>query len=460
MNNALLNSFSSKQILLVDDEEMVTKSLSQTLSIEKYESISLNSAQAALPLIEKSWNGIIISDINMPEMDGIEFLQAIHTIDKEIPVIILTAFGNVPNVVNAMQQGAYDFLEKPFSTEQLIDTVTRAIEKRRLTIENRILREQVESHSRPGPTILGDHPKMIELRSLLNTIKNANTDILVHGETGTGKELVARYLHQTSNRKEGRFVAINCGAIAQSLMDSELFGHEAGSFTGAEKQRIGKIEYANGGTLFLDEIESMPMEVQINLLRVLEERKLTRVGSNKEIDFDIRIIAATKENLKEKAEKGEFRLDLYYRLNVLEVNIPPLRERSEDILMLFDHFVWIAANRFKTREIKPLTANQKQRLLSRQYSGNVRELRNMAESYVLIGAKSIFGKNEDDDSDNEERLTLHTQMNTYEAMIIRKSLLDNQGKLNLVRDELGLARKTLYEKMRKYDLQKEDFKNK
>ncbi len=455
MNDMTLDD---KQILLVDDEEIITQSLSQTLSLENYHSISLNSAQQALPLIDKSWNGVIISDINMPEMDGLEFLNAIREIDKDIPVIMLTAFGNIPNVVNAMQSGAYDFIEKPFATDQLLETVNRAIEKRKLTLENRELRQQVETQSKPGPGILGKHPKMVELRSTLNKIKNANTDILVHGETGTGKELVARYLHQTSNRSDNRFVAINCGAIAKSLMESELFGHEAGAFTGANKQRIGKIEYASGGTLFLDEIESMSMEMQINLLRVLEERKLTRLGSNKEIEFDIRIIAATKEDLKEKADKGEFRLDLYYRLNVIKVHIPPLRDRAEDILQLFDHFVWIAANRFRTGEIKHLTANQKQNLLSRKYTGNVRELRNIAESFVLLGAKSVFGEDDNDETE-DTATTLNAQMNTFEAMIIRKSLLDNHGKLKKVQDELGLARKTLYEKMKKYKLHKEDFKD-
>lgn len=452
-------TLAGKQILLVDDEEIVTKSLSQALSLESYESLSLNSAESALPLIDESWDGVVISDINMPDMNGLEFLSAIQEVDKDIPVIMLTAFGSVPNVVHAMQAGAYDFIEKPFATDQLIDTVSRAIEKRKLTLENRELRQQVETQSRPGPGILGNHPKMVELRSLLNTIKNANTDILVRGETGTGKELVARYLHQTSDRSDGRFVAINCGAISPSLLESELFGHEAGAFTGANKQRIGKIEYANGGTLFLDEIESMSMEAQINLLRVLEERKLARVGSNIEIDFDIRIVAATKEDLKTQADKGEFRLDLYYRLNVIKVHIPPLRERAEDILQLFDHFTWLAANRFRTGEIQHLTANQKQNLLSRQYPGNVRELRNLAESFVLLGAKSIFGGQEDSDKVEDSPMDLNAQVNTFEAMIIRKSLLDNQGKLNKVQIELGLARRTLYEKMKKYNLYKEDYKD-
>lgn len=452
-----------KKVLLIDDEKIVTDALSQSLMLEGYTATSVDSAEQALPLLDANWRGVVVTDINMPGMDGLTFLQRVQDIDSDIPVIVLTAFGNVANVVTAMQDGAYDFLEKPFATDHLLDTVGRALEKRALTIENRRLRQEVEDQSKPGPRILGNHPKMQELRGLLNQVKDAKTDILVHGETGTGKELVARYLHQSSNRSQGRFVAINCGAIAKSLMESELFGHEAGSFTGADKKRIGKIEYANGGTLFLDEIESMPMEVQINLLRVLEERKLSRLGSNDEIDLDLRIIAATKEDLKAKSDKGEFRLDLYYRLNVVEIHIPALRERSEDIFLLFDHFVWIASSRFAADNVPALTAHQQQQLLSRDFPGNVRELRNLAESFVLLGATRAFGQEPTQEgevtTENSVAMTLAEQMNTYEAMIIRKSLLDHHGRLKWVQKELGLARKTLYEKMKKYDLQKESFKD-
>lgn len=449
---------STHRVLIVDDEKIVTDSLQQTLSIEGYETLSANSGADALALLQRDWPGIVITDINMPEMDGFALLERVRSIDEQIPVIVLTAFGEVPNVVSAMQAGAYDFLEKPFSTEHLIDTARRALEKRSLCLENRKLREEIANQPKPGPRILGNHSKMVELRSLLNKVKDANTDILVHGETGTGKELVARYLHQYSNRAEQPFVAINCGAIAQSLMESELFGHEAGAFTGAEKKRIGKIEYANGGTLFLDEIESMPMEVQINLLRVLEERKLTRLGSNQEINLDIRIIAATKEDLKAKADAGDFRLDLYYRLNIVEVHIPALRERQDDIIMLFEHFVWAAASRFATEE-PHLASHHKQILLSREYPGNVRELRNLAECFVLLGAERAFGADHSAAADESSGMTLNEQMNTYEGMILRNALLENHGRLKDVQKQLGLARKTLYEKMKKHNLDKNSFKD-
>lgn len=449
------------QVLLVDDEKIVTDSLTQSLQLEGFDVHSKSSAESGLKLVNSNWRGAIVTDLNMPGMDGLGFLKHIQEIDADIPVIVLTAFGNIPNVVAAMQSGAYDFLEKPFSTEYLIDTVKRALEKRRLTMENRRLLEEVISQSVPGPRILGNHAKMVELRYLLNRVKDAHTDILIHGETGTGKELVAQYLHYASNRRDGHFVPINCGAIARTLMESELFGHEVGAFTGADKKRIGKIEYANNGTLFLDEIESMPMDVQINLLRVLEERKLSRLGSNEEIDLDIRIVAATKENLLEKAEKGEFRLDLYYRLNIVEIEIPPLRERKEDILLLFDHFIWIAQTRFSSEDTPKLTVHQKEQLLSREFPGNVRELRNLAESFVLLGPERVFGNSLSgvDEELDGVTMTLVEQINSYESAIIRRALLSHHGRLKAVQNELGLARKTLYEKMKKHDLQKESFKN-
>lgn len=444
------------EILIVDDDESVLKALCQTLELEGAKVLQAKNGKEALKYINPQWKGVVVTDINMPEMDGLTLLRKAQAIDNDLPVIMLTGYGDISVAVGAMREGAYDFLEKPFSTEQLIETILRAEDKRSLTLENRALRIAVAEHSHPGPRIIGNHPKMKQLRSLLNEIKDTPTDVIIKGETGCGKELLARYLHAHSARGKNHFVAINCGAIPESLIESELFGHEAGAFTGAGKQRMGKFEYANGGTLFLDEIESMPMSLQIKMLRVLEERKVEPIGGNRVIPLDIRILAATKEDLKDLSNTDAFRQDLYYRLNVVEVDIPPLRERREDIPLLFEHFIWAAANRYGS-EVPGLSASQRQALLNHDWPGNVRELRNLAECYVLIGPERAFSRILCPDIDNAN-ITLAEQLNQHEEVLVREALSRHHGILKYVQDELGLGRKTLYEKMKKYNIEKQNFK--
>lgn len=445
-------------VLIVDDEESVCRALAQTLEIEGCDVLQASNGRDALCHIEYSWPGIVITDINMPGIDGLELMREIHAIDQDLPVTLLTGHGDISVAVEAMRNGAYDFLEKPFSTDHLLETVQRAREKRRLTLENRELRQEVEAQSRPGPRIIGNHPEMKKLRGTLDHIKNTPADVLIHGETGCGKELVARYLHTHSQRGDQAFVAINCGAIPESLIESELFGHHAGAFTGAGKKRVGKFQHANGGTLFLDEIESMPMVLQIKMLRVLEERKVEPLGGNEQIPLDVRVMAATKKDLKELSEQGEFRLDLYYRLNVLQVNIPPLRERREDIPLLFEHFVWVASNRYGS-EVQPVNAARRQALLAHDWPGNVRELRNLAECYVLLGGERAFEQLLGGAGDDAGRISLAEQVALYEETLLREVLTRHQGRLKDVQEELILGRKTLYEKMKKYGLDKQAFKH-
>tara|TARA_R110000868_G_scaffold52742_1_gene166164 strand:+ start:9492 stop:10847 length:1356 start_codon:yes stop_codon:yes gene_type:complete len=444
------------EVLVVDDEEGVRKALAQTLEIEGFAVITAANGQEALAQVSGDWSGVVITDINMPVMDGMELMRAIRLIDADMPVILLTGHGDVSIAVDAMRQGAYDFLEKPFSTDHLLETVQRAHEKRLLTLENRQLRQEVEVQSRPGPRIIGHHPDMKKLRDTLNHIKDTPADVLINGDTGCGKELVARYLHSHSKRSDKAFVAINCGAIPENLIESELFGHEAGAFTGAGKKRIGKFQYANGGTLLLDEIESMPMVLQIKMLRVLEERKVEPLGGNQQIDLNVRVVAATKVDLKAMSDRGAFRLDLYYRLNMVQVHIPPLRDRREDVPVLFEHFVWAAANRYGS-EVNALSAGQRQQLLAHDWPGNVRELRNLAECFVLLGGERAF------DSLLKSggaagRISLAEQVSRYEEMLLREVLARHQGRLKEAQEEMGLGRKTLYEKMKKFDLDKEMFK--
>lgn len=445
------------EVLVVDDEIGIRKALTQTLEIEGIPTLTAANGQEALAQVQSGWAGVIVTDINMPVMDGMELIRHVRAIDPDLPVIMLTGHGDVSIAVEAMRSGAYDFLEKPFATDVLLETVQRAQEKRLLTLENRQLREEVEMHERPGPRIIGSHGDMKKLRDTLQHIKDTPADVLIHGDTGCGKELVARYLHSHSKRGDKAFVAINCGAIPETLIESELFGHEAGAFTGAGKKRVGKFLYANGGTLFLDEIESMPMVLQIKMLRVLEERKVEPLGGNEQIPLDIRVVAATKVDLKELSDRGEFRLDLYYRLNVVQVHIPPLRNRREDVPVLFEHFVWVAANRYGS-EVLPVTVAQRQQLLSHDWPGNVRELRNLAECFVLLGGDRAFESMQHGNGEAASRITLADQVGRYEEMLLRETLTRHQGRLKDTQEELGLGRKTLYEKMKKFGLDKQTFK--
>lgn len=444
-------------ILLVDDEKAVRDATAQSLLLAGCEVETFSNAPAALLKVTPEFEGVIISDIRMPDMDGLEFLERVLKIDRDLPVILISGHADVATAVAAIRQGAYDLLEKPFSNTQLLDVIKRATEKRRLTLENRALKEALENQTRPGPRIIGQTPSIMQLRKMITRIANVNADVLIWGETGTGKELVARSLHEQSKRRDHNYVAINCAAIPASLLDSELFGHEAGAFTGAKGKRIGKFEHANGGTLFLDEIEGMPLSTQAPLLRVLQERKIERLGSNHLIPLDIRVVAATKVDLKDAAERAEFRKDLYYRLNVVTLEVPPLRARREDIPLLFQHFVLVAAARCET-EVPPLNSKALHVLLGHDWPGNIRELRNIAERYVLLGETFHFDlavlMNSDEKFDG---LSLAQQVACFEKTLIEQALNRHKGNTREVMDSLDLPRKTLTDKMKKYGLERGQF---
>lgn len=446
-------------IILVDDEQMIRDAMSQTLMLAGYEVKTFAQAKQALPLIDSNFSGIIITDIRMPDIDGLQFMEQIFKIDKDLPVILISGHADVATAVSAIREGAYDLIEKPFSNTELLDTIKRALEKRRLTLENRELKETLADQERLGPRIIGKHPSIINLRRMISKLAKVDADILIMGETGSGKELVARSLHEQSQRRDHNYVAINCGAIPEQLLDSELFGHESGAFTGAKNRRIGKFEHANHGTLFLDEIESMPMATQAPMLRALQERKIERLGSNKLIPLDLRVVAASKVDLKSAAEREEFRLDLYYRLNVVALDIPPLRARPDDIPRLFQHFVLIAAAHSET-EVPPLNSKALHALLQHDWPGNIRELRNIAERYVLIGDNynfdlaALMQTNE-----QPEGLSLAQQVAHFEKSLIEQSLLRNKGNIKDVMEHLVIPRKTLADKMKKYQLEKHEFRN-
>ncbi|TQI76858.1 two-component system C4-dicarboxylate transport response regulator DctD [Bosea sp. AK1] len=442
---------SAPTIVLVDDDAEVLEAWRLTLELEGFAVTAKRSGDAALAELGRDASVVLVSDVRMPGRDGFGLLSAVTAVDAEIPVVLITGHADVPMAVKAIREGAWDFVEKPADPVRLIETIRRASEYRRLIIENRSLRAGANREDPWSTRLVGHSPTMAKLRSRLALLADADTDVLLFGETGTGKEVAARALHDLGNRRAGRFVAVNCGAIPETMIESELFGHEAGAFTGARERRIGKIEHASGGTLFLDEIESMPVAAQVRLLRALQERRIERLGSNKEVAVDIRIVAATKSDLAALAKAGGFREDLVYRLNVVTLRLPPLRDRREDIPLLFQHFLALAAARVG-RSAPPLGRDLLQRLTRQDWPGNVRELRNAAER-SLLGMDEDF---EDEDagasaSDGAER-TLEELVAIAEAEAIGAALKRHGGRIGVTASALGITRKTLYLKMRRYGL--------
>jgi two-component system, NtrC family, C4-dicarboxylate transport response regulator DctD len=449
-------------VMIIDDEPHLRITAGQTLELAGYAPEPHASAEEALSCLAPDFPGVVVSDIRMPGMDGMALLREVRLRDPDLPVILITGHGDISTAVEAMREGAWDFLEKPFATERLVEVVRRGVEKRRLSLENRALKAELEAQqSALGPRLVGRTPAIHRLASMVQRISQVEADVLLFGETGAGKDLVARAIHERSRRASRPFVAINCGAVPESTIESELFGHEKGAFTGAVERRIGKFEYADGGTVFLDEIESMPLSLQVKLLRVLQERSVERLGSNLAVPLDIRVIAATKVDLKAAAEAGQFREDLYYRLNVVTLPIPPLRERREDIPLLFQHFAVVAANR-SGLEAPLLDAAGISALLAHDWPGNVRELRNLAERYVLLGAAFDYRLEallEGAESEAGE-LPLPQQVELFEKSLIDQALARHRGRVTEVSEQLGLPRKTLYDKLRKYGLRAEDYRQK
>jgi two-component system C4-dicarboxylate transport response regulator DctD len=444
-------------VYFIDDELDLRLANEQTLELAGFNVALLEKAEDALVQLGEQVSGVVVSDIRLPGMNGLDLLQELQKVDAGLPVILITGHGDISMAVDAMQKGAYDFIEKPFSSERLVDTIKRALEKRSLTLENRDLKFELNEQDMLGPRLIGKTAIMKSLRRSINQLADTAADILLMGETGTGKELAARSLHEKSSRRDRKFVAINCGALPENLIESELFGHEKGAFTGAETLRIGKFEYADQGTVFLDEIESMPMPAQVRLLRVLQERRLERLGSNEGIDLDIRIISASKLDLKRAAERGEFREDLFYRLNVVTLELPPLRERREDISLLFQHFLLVAAARYG-KEAPTIPGRLLQDLMSYNWPGNVRELRNAAERFVLLGDDDCLRLDDRGSNSPYLPMSLPEQVEAFERALIEQALSESSGVIKQTMGLLGLPRKTLYDKMQKYGLDKGRFK--
>ena len=435
------------KVLIVEDDPDVALGCEQALQLEGIAAECAGSAEAARRRVGRDFPGVVVSDIRLPGLDGMAFLRELLALDPQLPVVMITGHGDVTMAVQAMKDGAYDFIQKPFAPEYLVDVVRRALEKRRLVMEVRTLRHQLEQRDQLEGRLIGRGPGMEKVRALVSGLADSAADVLIHGETGTGKELVARCLHEASARRKGNFVAINCGGLPETLFDSEIFGHEAGAYTGAAKRRIGKIEHASGGTLFLDEIETMPVAMQIKLLRVLQERTLERLGSNTSIPIDCRVVAATKCDLLALSAQGGFRNDLYYRLSVATIKLPPLRERREDIPLLFEHFLLQAAARHN-RPVPDTPAGRVQQLMGYPWPGNVRELRNVADRCVLgiEGGSPPFGEARPDGPQ-----PLAETVEAFERALIADALR-RHGSLARAAEALAVAKTTLHDKVRKYGL--------
>lgn len=445
------NTFDGLQVLLVEDDAVVRKGARQSLELAGLAVTACASAEEALPLLVPEFAGVLVSDIRLPGIDGLQLLDRAVAQDASLPVILVTGHGDVSMAVGAMRRGAYDFIEKPFSADLLVEVCRRALDKRRLVLENLALRRQLEQRVGIEARVVGRSAAMAKVRQLVLNLAPKSADVIILGETGTGKELIARCLHDFSERREHPFVAINCGALPESIFESELFGHEEGAFTGAQRQRIGKIEYANGGTLFLDEIESMPLALQVKLLRVLQERQVERLGSNKLISVNFRVIAAAKDDLSVLAEQGRFRPDLYYRLNVASLTLPALRNRREDIPLLFEYFVLQAAVRYG--QPAPLVSAQLlASLMAQRWSGNVRELHNVADRFVLgllDDSLSPAGCRE---------ASLAEQVDAFEISIIEEALRRHNGNVIDAAGSLNIPKKTLYDKLKRFDISTEQFR--
>lgn len=446
-------------VLLVDDDPMIRNATKKWLQMAGLEVMCSESAEDALQHLHDDFPGILLTDVKMPGMSGLQLMQAAHERIPDLPVILVTGHGDIDMAIQAMRDGAYDFIEKPFVPERLTETLLRACEKRRLMIENLQLQSNLAARSGLDGKLIGISPAIQRLKRELLTAAEMDTNVIIYGETGSGKELVAQCLHDFSPRKHKRFVPINCGAIPEHLIESELFGHEAGAFTGAAKRRVGKFEHADGGTLFLDEIESTPAHLQIKILRALQEGQIERLGANQSIDINIRVIAASKADLK---EDENFRQDLYYRLNVSQLFIPPLRERAEDVPLLFMHYVNQAANE-RDRDSRQLSYQDEKILKSHQWPGNVRELKNIAIRFALDSRVSladlISGQPnlmQSDDIDLKP-LPLAIQVAAFEEEIIKRALQRHQGNIKAVMDELDLPRRTLNQKMMRYGLNRSDY---
>jgi two-component system C4-dicarboxylate transport response regulator DctD len=440
------------RILFVDDETQLRESAREWLSLSGFSVEAAADARSALRLLRDGEFEALVTDIRMPGADGMALMRAARDTHPSLPVILLTGHGDVALAVDAMRGGAHDFLEKPYDADHLVAVIDRAVAARRLDAEVERLRARQGAQAALEDRLIGNAPAILELRRRLAQLAEIDVDILISGETGTGKEVAARALHDFGKRRTRPFVALNCAAIPESVFESELFGHEKGAFTGAGQRRIGRIEHADGGTVFLDEVDSMPLALQAKLLRVIQERVVEPLGSNRQMPVDVRFIASTKLDLKAESNAGRFRSDLYFRLATVETDIPPLSARRDDIPLLFRHFAREAAGRHDLPDRIPEAALLAE-LAAADWAGNVRELRAAAERYAL-GLPTPDRSGIGDMAANCARLP--ERLAAYEASLIRAALEEHGGNAQAASEALGVPRRTLSEKIARYGLKSTD----
>jgi DNA-binding NtrC family response regulator len=375
------------RILVIDDERSIRNTLKDVLEYEKYEVDLAEDGPAGLELFSQHQYDSVLCDIKMAKMDGIEVLQKLQEISTDVPVIMISGHGNIDTAVDSIRKGAFDFLEKPLDLNRLLITIRNALERGSLINQTKVLKKQVSKKYE----IVGTSPAIIIVKEMIDRVAPTEARVLITGSNGTGKELVAHQIHEKSNRSRGPFVEVNCAAIPSELIESELFGHEKGSFTSAIKQRIGKFEQATGGTIFLDEVGDMSLAAQAKVLRALQESKITRVGSDKDIAVDVRVIAATNKNIREEIDRNTFREDLYHRLSVILIHVPSLNERSEDIPLLAEHFNSLICGEYGMgkKKIRPDAITELQKI---RWTGNIREFRNVLERLIILCPEEITGR--------------------------------------------------------------------
>lgn len=448
-------------ILIVDDERNTREGLKHFLSGLDYDVTVAESGKEAISIVRKERPEVVLTDLKMPEMDGITLLHEIKRSKPDTTVIVLTAYGTVENAVQAMKAGAFHYLTKPINFDELELTLKKAFSQRSLEDENVRLREELIRERHEAGEIIGESEVIHKSISLCKQIAQSDSAVLIQGESGTGKELFAHLIHSESPRANKPFITVHMSALTETLLASELFGHERGSFTGATERKIGRFERAHAGTLFLDEVGDIPESMQVKLLRVLQSGEFERVGSTKTIRADVRLICATNKNLKDQVDAGKFREDLFYRINVILLEIPPLRERSEDIPLLVKHHLKFFANR-NHKVIDKISPEALQLLTKYEWPGNVRELKNIVERLVVLSQSHMISAEHipDDIKGNKKLLTKSSSsgkaVNTIQEMeeeMIRKTLVDSGRNKSLAAKRLGISRRTLYRKMDEYKIE-------